>query len=271
MVVFPPCKINLGLNIVAKRADGYHDIDTCFYPVPWTDLLEILPANELKMKTSGIEIPGSTDENICLKAYHLLARDFKIPTIQIYLHKLIPIGAGLGGGSSDGAFALKTLNSIFDLKLSSDQLRTYAAQLGSDCAFFIDAVPAIGVGRGDVLTPTSVDLGGKFLVIIKPDIHVSTAEAYEKVKPKAWKMPVQKILEDYPVEEWKHHLENDFESSIFDKYPVIKAVKDKMYKAGAIYACMSGSGSSVFGIFDSEVDLESIYRDSSVVGWAGWL
>ncbi len=271
MVVFPPCKINLGLNIVAKRSDGYHDIDTCFYPVPWTDLLEILPAKELKMEMSGIAIPGSPEDNICLKAYHLLARDFKIPPVQIFLHKLIPIGAGLGGGSADGAFALKALNSIFDLKLSSDQLRTYAAQLGSDCAFFVDSAPAIGAGRGEELTPISVDLGGKYLVIIKPDIHVSTAEAYEKVKPKAWKMPVQKILEDFPVEEWKHHLENDFESSVFGKFPNIKKIKDSMYEKGALYASMSGSGSSVFGIFESEGYLDAIYSDSSTICWSGWL
>lgn len=271
MVVFPPCKINLGLNIVAKRADGYHDIDTCFYPVPWTDILEILPSKNLKMETSGISIPGSTDENICLKAYHLLAHDFKIPTVQIHLHKIIPIGAGLGGGSADGAFALKTLNSLFELNLSSEQLKDYASQLGSDCAFFIDAVPAMGTGRGEVLTPISVDLKGKYLVIIKPDTHVSTAEAYANVKPTAWTTPVQKIIEDLPLDQWQYHLENDFENSVFKKYPEIKKIKDSMYQAGAMYASMSGSGSSVFGIFEREADIIKTFQGSKITTWAGWV
>ena len=270
MVVFPPCKINLGLNIVAKRADGYHDIDTCFYPVPWTDLLEILPAQELKMETSGISIPGSAEENICLNAYHLLARNYKIPPVQIYLHKLIPIGAGLGGGSADGAYALKAMSSLFDLHLSSEQLKVYAAQLGSDCAFFIETTPALGTGRGEVLTPISIDLGGKFLVLIKPDIHVSTAEAYANVTPGTWSSPLQKIV-GKEIDEWKNQLKNDFEESVFEKYPVIKKIKDKMYESGARYASMSGSGATVFGIFESEIDPAGIYADPKVTCWSGWV
>lgn len=267
MVVFPPCKINLGLSIVAKRTDGYHDIDTCFYPVPWTDMLEILPSKTLTMETSGIPIPGKLEENVCLKAYHLLAKDFKIPPVQIHLHKIVSIGAGLGGGSADGAFALKTLSSLFDLNLSSAQLKGYASQLGSDCGFFIDAVPAMGSGRGEVLTPITVDLGGKYLVIIKPNIHVSTAEAYANVKPKPWSTSVQKIITDFPLEQWQHHLENDFEKSVFVQYPEIKKIKDSLYQAGAVYASMSGSGSSVFGIFEREVDV--VY--SGATKWAGWV
>lgn len=268
MVVFPPCKINLGLNIVAKRADGYHDIDTCFFPVPWTDMLEILPAEQLKMEVTGIPIPGNPKDNVCIKAYHLLASDFTIPPVQIHLHKIIPIGAGLGGGSSDGAFALKALNSLFDLKVSNEKLRVYASQLGSDCALFIDGVPAMGTGRGELLKPIAVHLSGKYLVIIKPDIHVSTAEAYANVKPKAWATPVQKIISETPVDQWQHALENDFENSVFEKYPEIKKIKDSLYQAGAVYASMSGSGSAVFGIFNTEIDPGAIYSGQV---WSGWV
>ncbi len=271
MVVFPPCKINLGLNIVAKRADGYHDIDTCFFPVPWTDMLEVLPSQKLKMEASGILIPGNREENVCLKAYHVLANDFKIPPVHIHLHKVIPIGAGLGGGSADGAFALKALNSLFDLKLSNEKLKKYAARLGSDCAFFIDSVPAMGTGRGEVLSPIAIDLGGKYLVIIKPDIHVSTAEAYANVKPTAWTTAVQKIISETPVDQWRHALENDFEEPVFKKYPEIKKIKEHLYQAGALYASMSGSGSAVFGIFDAEVEPGTLYSGLSNTMWSGWV
>ncbi len=271
MVFFPPCKINLGLNIVAMRTDGYHDIETCFYPVPWTDMLEILRSDTLKITLSGISIPGIPDDNICLKAYHLLAKDFDLPPVHIHLHKIVPIGAGLGGGSADGAYTLKILNSLFDLKLNAEQLKVYASQLGSDCAFFIDAVPAMGTGRGEVLTPSTVDLSGKYLVVIKPTIHVSTAEAYAGVKPNVRTIPVQEIIETMPIDHWQQQLKNDFEKSVFEKYPEIEAIKKSLYNAGAIYASMSGSGSSVFGIFSSEVDLGMIYTGSSTSRWSGWV
>jgi 4-diphosphocytidyl-2-C-methyl-D-erythritol kinase len=271
MVVFPPCKINLGLNIVAKRKDGYHDIETCFYPVPWTDMLEILPSTELKITLSGISIPGIPGDNICLKAYHLLAKDFELKPVHIHLHKIVPIGAGLGGGSADGAYTLKILNSLFDLELNTERLKAYASQLGSDCAFFIDAVPGIGTGRGEVLTTSTVDLSGKYVVVIKPDIHVSTAEAYSGVKPSVRKISVKEIVETTTVDQWRHQLKNDFEKSVFEKYPEIEEIKKSMYRAGAVYASMSGSGSSVFGIFNSEVDPKLIYSGLSASTWSGWV
>ena len=253
---------------MAKRVDGYHDIETCFYPVPWTDMLEILPSTTLKISLSGISIPGIPDDNICMKAYHLLAKDFDLSPVQIHLHKIVPIGAGLGGGSADGAYTLMVLNSLFDLKLNPEQLKAYASKLGSDCAFFIDSVPAIGTGRGEVLTPSTVDLSGKYLVIIKPAIHVATADAYAGVKPNVRTTPVQEIVETLPIDQWRIQLENDFEKSVFEKYPEIEEIKKSLYNAGATYASMSGSGSSVFGIFIGEVDPTTIYSGQS---WSGWV
>jgi 4-diphosphocytidyl-2-C-methyl-D-erythritol kinase len=261
MVAFPPCKINLGLNVVRKRSDGYHDIETCFYPIPWTDILEVVPSKEFSFTVTGNVIPGSNDDNLCVRAYKLL----RTPPVKIHLHKIIPTGAGLGGGSSDAAWTLRLLNDVFDLRLTKDQLRQHAAQLGSDCAFFIDDVPMMGRGRGEVLSPVNVSLKGKFIVIVKPGIHVSTVEAYSGVIPVESHLDIENI----PVEDWKLFVKNDFERSIFEKYPVIKSVKDELYKAGAIYASMSGSGSAVYGIFSEWVDYE---KDSNVnISFSGWL
>src|SRR6478609_5739899 len=183
MISFPPCKINLGLQVVSKRPDGYHNIETCFYPIPWTDILEIIPADVLAFSNSGISIPGKQEENLCLKAYELLRKNFDLKPVKIHLHKVIPMGAGLGGGSSNAAHTLRMLNTIFNLQLNNDQLRQYASQLGSDCSFFIEDEPMMGTGRGEVLENTSVNLKDKFIVLVKPDLHVPTAEAYSGVKP----------------------------------------------------------------------------------------
>jgi 4-diphosphocytidyl-2-C-methyl-D-erythritol kinase len=234
-------------------------------------MLVIITATELKITLSGISIPGVPDDNICLKAYALLKKDFDLPPVHVHLHKIVPIGAGLGGGSADGAYTLKLLNSFFDLKLNAEQLKAYASQLGSDCAFFIDDFPSIGTGRGEVLTHSTVDLSGKYLVVIKPDIHVSTADAYAGVKPNATAIPIQKIIETTSIDQWRHQLENDFEKSVFEKYPEIKEIKNSLYQAGAVYASMSGSGSSVFGIFNAEVDPVSIYGGSPASIWSGWI
>lgn len=269
MVTFPPCKINLGLNIISKRHDGYHDLVTCFYPVPWSDMLEIIPANELSFSTSGYSIPGKKEDNLCLKAFHLVAKDFKISSVQIHLHKIIPMGAGLGGGSSDAAWTLRTLNSIFDLKISNDQLINYASQLGSDCAFFIQDNPMIGEGRGEILKPLNVNLKNKFIVVIKPEVHVSTAEAYSGVAPRNPEKDLKQILVHTPVNQWKELVKNDFEESIFSKFPVIQQIKNSLYAYGALYASMSGSGSAVFGLFDEEVDLKEKF--SGMIYWSGGL
>ncbi len=268
MVTFPPCKINLGLHVLARRLDGYHDISTCFYPTPWNDVLEILPGDTLNFTQTGLLIPGALQDNICLTAYHLLRKDFPVPPVQIHLHKIVPTGAGLGGGSSDGAYTLKSLNSVFQLKISQEQLLNYALRLGSDCPLFIIEKPMIGGGRGEILTPAEVDLKGFYLVILNPDIHISTADAYAGVTPGIPQREIQQLIHQ-PLTSWKLTLTNDFEPAIFKRYPAIQAMKERLYFNGAIYASMSGSGASVFGIFENEIRTENLFKD--VKGWSGWL
>ena len=268
MVTFPPCKINLGLHVLARRADGYHDISTCFYPVPWTDVLEVLPDKDLNFTQTGIPIPGNIHDNLCLKAYHLLKEDFSLSPVQIHLHKIIPIGAGLGGGSSDAAHTLRSLNTIFQLKLSQEQLIGYALRLGSDCPFFIRDNPMMGAGRGEQLTPIAIDLKGAYLIILAPNVHVSTAEAYAGVAPRFRDESIAYRVAQ-PVTSWKTALDNDFEPSIFNKYPLIQSMKERLYSSGAIYASMSGSGASVFGIFENETSIKDSFRD--VPHWSGGL
>ena len=268
MVSFPPCKINLGLHVLARRPDGYHDISTCFYSVPWTDVLEILPGKELNFTQTGIPIPGNIEDNLCLKAYQFLKNDFSLPPVQIHLHKVIPTGAGLGGGSSDAAYTLKSLNAVFQLKISQEQLMDYALRLGSDCPLFILDKPKIGGGRGEILAPSDVDLKGFYLVILVPDIHISTADAYAGVTPCIPQSGLLQLIHQ-PLTSWRSTLSNDFEPSIFKKYPVIRAMKESLYSNGAIYASMSGSGASVFGIFQKEIRTENLFKD--VQRWSGWL
>lgn len=267
MVTFPHCKINLGLNVISKRSDGFHDIETCFYPVPWTDILEIITSDHIQLSTSGLPIPGQPHDNLCLKAYDLLKKDFDLPPVQIHLHKLLPTGAGLGGGSSDAAFALRTINEIFKLNLTFEKLVAYASSVGSDCAFFIQDNPMVGVGRGEVLKPITISLSGKFLVLVNPEIHVATAEAYRGVALKKAALSVRDVIEGKPIENWKEFLINDFEASVFKKFPAIGALKNKLYQAGAVYASMSGSGSSVYGIFDQPVNLKSKFEGMTF--WSG--
>ncbi len=256
MVSFPGCKINLGLHVIRKRPDGYHDLETCFYPVPWQDILEIVPAETMAFTSSGIAIPGAEADNLCLRAYQLLKTDFNLPPVHIHLHKILPMGAGLGGGSSDGAHTLRTLNTVFSLGLSTDALAGYAARLGSDCAFFIYETPQLGTGRGEILEPVTVTLKDKYLLLVKPDIHVSTAEAYSGVTPRQADYNLRQVLENQPMETWKDIVRNDFETSVFRKYPVIEQLKQTLYDAGAVYAAMSGSGATVFGIFNEQAQLE---------------
>lgn len=257
MILFPNAKINLGLHINSKRADGYHDLETIFYPVDCCDVLEILTSDELIFTISGIDIPG--DGNLCLDAYHLLKKDFDIPAVHIHLHKIIPIGAGLGGGSSDAAFTLKGLNELFDLQLSNEQLKMYAVQIGADCPFFIENKPMLGTGIGDVLEPIDLDLSTYYIAIVMPNIHVSTSDAYSGITPKQ-SFDSLRVLIKSPVKEWQ--LQNDFEQSVFAKYSAIEDLKNSLYKQGAVYAAMSGSGSSVFGLFESRPNLNCV--DSSV-------
>ncbi len=268
MVVFPHCKINLGLHVISKREDGYHNIETCFYPVPWTDILEIIPAKEFSFTSSGLMIPGKDQDNLCIKAYHHLQTHFDLAPVKIHLHKVLPTGAGLGGGSSDAAFTLRLLNSVFDLKLNPIQLRKFAAQLGSDCSFFVEDKPMLGSGRGEQLVDLPLSLKGLYMVLVKPDIHVSTADAYAGVKPHTPHQTLTDIL-TLPVAEWKDHLVNDFEKSVFAKYPAIEAIKKEFYDHGALYASMSGSGSSVFGIFLSQTERSHQFRGMQY--WANYI
>ena len=262
MITFPNAKINLGLDIVEKRPDGYHNLETVFYPIPLCDILEITPATEpdapeytFTMYNAVFE--GSNDDNLVIKAYKALAADHKLPKVDISLYKHIPTGAGLGGGSADAAFALKMLNDIASLGLTSQQLCSYASRIGADCAFFIDNTPAYATGIGDILTPTPCTISGYHLVLVKPDIHVSTKDAYALVTPQK---PLQALTDiaQLPIQEWKDAMKNDFEKSIFAKYPAMAKVKEQLYEMGAVYASMSGSGSSFFGIFKEEQDIEKI-------------
>ncbi|MFM8743288.1 MAG: 4-(cytidine 5'-diphospho)-2-C-methyl-D-erythritol kinase [Cytophagales bacterium] len=268
MVSFPPCKINLGLHVLAKRTDGYHDIETCFFPVPWTDVLEIIPSNDFHFSSSGFSIPGEREENLCIKAYKLLRGAHSLPPIKLHLHKILPMGAGLGGGSSDAAHTLRLLNSLFELKLTMAQLRNYASELGSDCSFFIGDEPMLGTGRGEILTPIKVNLCGYQLVLVKPNVHVSTKDAYAGLTPKATAEQIRKIL-NQPVSDWKHALANDFEPSVFRKFPEIEKIKNRLYELGAVYACMSGSGATVFALFEKPRSLHHEFAGCDY--WQGFL
>jgi 4-diphosphocytidyl-2-C-methyl-D-erythritol kinase len=251
MISFPNCKINLGLNVLEKRPDGYHNIETVFYPVGLSDVLEIIIATDgnFEFNQTGLSIDAGREENLCVKAYKLLAGDFTLPAVKIHLHKIIPIGAGLGGGSSDGAFTIKLLNKLFSLDLTDTEMEKYASGLGSDCAFFICNKPALAFGKGDQMEPVRIDLMSYTILIVIPPIQVSTAEAYSGVLPSGQgNLLKDKILQ--PVHQWKEQVKNDFEFTVFLKHPRIKQIKQQMYDLGAVYASMSGSGSAVYGLFE---------------------
>lgn len=254
MVTFPPCKVNLGLNIIARRPDGYHDLETCFYPVPWTDALEIIPAETFSFTGTGLQVTSAGEENLVVRAYNILKDEYNLPPVSIHLHKLIPAGAGLGGGSSDAAFALTMLNKIFNLKIDQQTLAVKAAMLGSDCPFFLDAQPSIGSGKGEVLARTTCSLSGYTIIIMKPDVSVSTAEAYRRIMPASPSRSIRDIVENEPVENWRRLLVNDFEDVILPDHPEIMKLKAQLYDAGAAYASMSGSGSAVYGLFREKTD-----------------
>jgi 4-diphosphocytidyl-2-C-methyl-D-erythritol kinase len=269
MVSFPPCKINLGLQVTRRRSDGYHDIVTCFYPVPWLDVLEIVPATSFRFSTSGIQLPGSASDNLCVRAYELMKNEYGVAPVSMYLHKILPTGAGLGGGSSDGAFALSMINQVFDLGLKHDVLTGLAARLGSDCPFFIDPRPMLGTGRGEILSEMQLSLKGKYLAIVKPPIEISTATAYSKVTPRTPGIDLRDMLENRPLTEWRKFLRNDFEDALAGEFGVLADVLQSLYARGAIYASLSGSGSAVYGIFQHEID--AIQAFSPMTCWSGFL
>lgn len=258
MITFPCAKINLGLNIVSKRPDGYHNLETVFYPIPLTDALEIKYMDEkfpsespCDLKITGKDVDCNEEDNLVIKAYQLLAADFQLPRVLAHLVKRIPTQAGLGGGSSDAAYMIRLLDERFRLNIGIPEMERYAAKLGADCAFFITADPSYAEGIGDVLMPVDVPgagLGGYYLAVVKPSVAVSTRDAYAAIVPKTPSKCCRDIVRQ-PIETWKDELVNDFEAPIFAMHPELAAIKQSLYDAGAVYAAMSGSGSALFGIF----------------------
>ena len=264
MIQFSPCKINLGLSILEKRADGFHALETVFYPVALHDIVELVPAKLFAFTHTGISIPGEASTNLCVKAYQLLKADYpQIGDVKIHLHKNIPMGAGLGGGSGDGTTVLKILNTLFNLNLSKEQLLNYAAQLGSDCPFFIFNEACHATGRGEILDPTSIDLSGYTIALVHPGIHIATSWAFQQLSPCVKEKSIATIIKQ-PIETWKAELINDFEAPVFKANPLLENIKNNLYSQGAIYASMSGSGSSLFGIFPKGTKIESPAPESSV-------
>ena len=254
MVIFPNCKINIGLQVLNKRTDGYHNLQTIFYPVTIYDALEVIDNDNslepFNLSASGIEVSSTPDSNICNKAYLLLKQDFPgLPSVKVHLHKNIPIGAGLGGGSSDGTNMLLLLNKKYELDISNEQLLDYSLQLGSDCPFFLMNQPSYAEGRGEKLEQISLDLSAYRILIVNPGIHVNTKWAFTKIQPSENKYDLRKVITK-PIDTWKESIENDFEQVVFSNWPEIGEIKKEMYKKGALYVSMSGSGSSIFGIFD---------------------
>ena len=295
MVLFPNCKINLGLDVLRRRPDGFHDIETLMLPVRGlTDVLEVVSddGERVSFIPSGLALDCPPEKNLCLRAYELMCgvRDgignelyaggqrerelsdtgsasrgssMERPGVRIYLHKTIPFGAGLGGGSADAAYMIRALNDLWDMGLSQERMETLAAQLGSDTTFFIRNVPALATGRGEVLNPFPLSLEGKMLVIVKPEVAVSTAQAYAAITPRVPAIPLSERL-SRPLAEWRHCLTNDFEAPVFSMYPLLARIKERLYAAGAVYAAMSGSGAALFGIFDACPEEVTFARELSM-------
>ncbi|WP_407520327.1 4-(cytidine 5'-diphospho)-2-C-methyl-D-erythritol kinase [Lacibacter sp. MH-610] len=295
MIVFPNCKINLGLQILNKREDGYHNLATIFYPIGWKDIVEVVRRddgrqttdesktlsevegsdhpersrriegsndNNIHFSSSGLEVAGDPQNNLCIKAYQLLKKDFpSLPPVHMHLHKTIPMGAGLGGGSADGAFTLKLLNEKFQLGLSTQQLINYALQLGSDCPFFILNKPVYATGRGEIMEPVNLDLSAYQFVIVNPGIHVNTGWAFAQLELKNAPRPDLRTIVQQPIHTWKEELINDFEAPVCKAHPETAAIKQQLYDAGALYASMTGSGSTVFGMFEKgQQDLSKFFN-----------
>lgn len=273
MITYPNAKLNLGLNVVAKRADGYHDLETVFYPVPITDALEVFPmdpdfpsAVDCDLKVTNLHIEGDEQKNLVVRAYQLLKQDFPtLPRIHAHLYKGIPTQAGMGGGSSDCGFMITLLNRQFQLGLTDQQMIDYAARLGADCAFFVLNQPCYAEGIGERLQPIALDLTGWYLAVVRPDIPVSTREAFSLIVPQHPAQNCRDIVMQ-PVETWRDALTNDFEKSVFTLHPEIGAIKDQLYEMGAVYAAMSGSGSSLFGLFRHPVALDAFTAPNTFKG-----
>lgn len=268
MLCFPNAKINIGLNIISKRTDGFHNIESILYPIGLCDVLEVVENSKaavpLEFSSSGIPMPGAAGSNLCERAYHLIAQEYALPKIKIHLHKIIPVGAGLGGGSSDAAFFIKLLNEKFELGISWGEQHNYARQLGSDCSFFITNKPAYATEKGDVLETVDIRLEGLTLVLIYPNLSVNTAQAYAAARPKKADTLLEEDILRLPVNEWGKFIKNDFEESVFRNNPELKKIKQKMYDTGAVYTSMSGSGSAVYGLFEKTVNSKKEFPDCFV-------
>lgn len=261
MLCFPNAKINLGLNVVSKRADGYHNLETVFYPIGLKDALEVIPSGaggSCRFFPSGIALEGRPDDNLVVKAYKLIAEEVQISPVDIHLLKKIPSGAGLGGGSADAAFMLNLLNDTFSLGYSPRRLERFAVKLGADCPFFVRNKPAFASGIGDVLKPVDLDLSRYYIVLVKPPFGVPTKDAYTMLTPRQPELPLTDVVRK-PLAEWSEWMKNDFEEPVFKKYPEIRLLKEQLYDRGALYASMSGSGSAVYAFFEEEPDLENLF------------
>lgn len=260
MIQFANAKINLGLHIINKRPDGYHNLETVFYPIPLYDVVEVVRADQIRFFPTGLPIGGQAEEqNLCIRAYHLLKADFDLPPVEIHLHKSIPIGAGLGGGSSDAAATLRALNEDFQLGLAAERLEEYAGRLGADCPFFIRNQPVFASGTGTDFAPVDLTLKGKYLLLLWPALHISTAEAYRTCIPRGTGGDLKNLIQ-LPTSQWRSTLVNDFENSLFPAFPILTRIKAKLYEMGAEYAAMSGSGSALFGLFDRPIQEEEERR-----------
>ncbi len=270
MISFPNCKINLGLSVVEKRTDGFHDIETVFYPLKLCDVIEIIISQDNKsdFQISGIPINGNSDTNLCIKTYELLKTKFNLHDVQIHLHKNIPVGAGLGGGSSDAVFTMKLLNELFLLQLSEAEQINYSKKIGSDCAFFVNNSPVFAYEKGDKFEAIDINLKEYYLVLVKPNVSVDTSFAYSKIIAKKPKNSIKEIIK-LPISEWKQFLKNDFEDVIFEEFPEIEKVKNQLYDLGAIYSSMSGSGSVVYGIFKNKINIKDFFNNCFT--WQGKL
>ncbi len=273
MICYPNAKINLGLNVIEKRADGFHNIESFFLPIGMTDILEVLPAMNLRsgnyeLIESGIKIESGLTENLVVKAYTLLATDYKLPSVRIALHKQIPWGAGLGGGSSDATSMVMALNRLFDLKLSDYKLSAYLEQLGSDCPFFKQNQASFVTGKGEIISSVDLRLENFFLVVVVHDVKINTALAYSRIIPKKPDHNLLKCISEAPVK-WQSLVKNDFEEAVFPGQPRLKQIKEELYKLGAVYSSMSGSGSAIYGLFEKEIDVKKYFPDEFI--WADWM
>jgi 4-diphosphocytidyl-2-C-methyl-D-erythritol kinase len=262
MVIFSGAKINLGLQVLSKRPDGFHDLSTCFYPIGWTDAIEVIEANITEVYNSGLSILGTKADNLVYRAWDSLQLGYGIPPVDIYCHKVVPMGAGLGGGSADAVAVLKACNQLFDIGLDNDQLRAIAIKLGSDCPFFVEAKPVLATGRGEYFTDINLDLAAYQMVVVHPGFGVSTTQAFSRVIPNAKVADLKTVLQQ-PISQWQGLLVNDFEPSVFAQCPAVAALKLQFIDAGAVYTSMSGSGSAVYGLFETPINPALVFGEMS--------